>query len=478
MPDAGRPSQNFVDVLLQIHTTGQSGILRFEKGTAKKQVIVRNGDIACAESNLPEEHLARILVKLNRLPRADLTQVTDLMKAGKNTEEAVLATQRVDAAGLEDGVREQALLILASLFSWDSCETRFYPGDGLSRRQVGLKTPIPQMLVLAARRAVDTKQLPDALKKLDGYVTQDGSNNPARLNLPLDNLEGQTYSLVREPIAVKKLLDLIPSGSVASDNLLLRLFLLGLLRLESPSLKTEGGAVNPTTAAKPVARRVEELLEQYEVADHYEILSVATDAGEEQIKNAYHELAKEFHPDRFQTEEYTPVFRSQVEKLFTYITGAYTTLSEPAARASYDDTRRKEGGRVEAVQRAITGVDAEQEKMAESLYRSGRAFIGKGDFEKAVTCLKTCVWTRPDLAHYRHYLGVAQSEIPKLRKEAEDNLLRAITLEPMMLESRIALGKLYIKVNLPKRAETQFQEVLRWDPENPEANKMLQTLSN
>ena len=121
MPDAGRPSQNFVDVLLQIHTTGQSGILRFEKGTAKKQVIVRNGDIACAESNLPEEHLARILVKLNRLPRADLTQVTDLMKAGKNTEEAVLATQRVDAAGLEDGVREQALLILASLFSWDSC---------------------------------------------------------------------------------------------------------------------------------------------------------------------------------------------------------------------------------------------------------------------------------------------------------------------------------------------------------------------
>jgi len=48
----------------------------------------------------------------------------------------------------------------------------------------------------------------------------------------------------------------------------------------------------------------------------------------------------------------------------------------------------------------------------------------------------------------------------------------------MMLESRIALGKLYIKVNLPKRAETQFQEVLRWDPENPEANKMLQTLSN
>src|SRR5206468_404195 len=206
-------------------------------------------------------------------------------------------------------------------------------------------------------------------------------------------------------------------------------------------------------------------------ADHYEILSVATDAGEEQIKNAYHELAKEFHPDRFQTEEYTPVFRSQVEKLFTYITGAYTTLSEPAARASYDDTRLKEGSRVEAVQRAITGVDPEQEKMAESLYRSGRAFIGKGDFEKAVTCLKTCVWTRPDLAHYRHYLGVAQSEIPKLRKEAEDNLLRAITLEPMMLESRIALGKLYIKVNLPNALRRSFRRCCDGIPKIPKQTK-------
>ncbi len=466
-----------VDVLLQIYSTGQSGILRFEKETAKKQLIVRYGDIACAESNLPEEHLARILVKLNRLPRANLTQVTNLMKAGKITEEAVLATRKVDTAGLEEGVREQAVMILASLFLWDSCETRFYAGDGLSRRQADLKIPIPQMLVLAARRAADTKQIPEILQKLDGYVTEAGSDNPTRLNLPLDNLEGRAYSLVREPIAAKELLNLMPTGAVPSDNLLLRLLLLGLLRMAPARLKTEVGAANPSAPTKAVATRVEELLEQYEVADYYEVLSVAKDAGEEQIKSAYHELAKEFHPDRFQTEEHSPSFRSKVEKLFTCITGAYTTLSDPAARASYDDTRLKEGSRVEAVQRAITGVDAEQEKMAESLYRSGRTFIGKAEFEKAVTCLKTCVWTRPDLAHYRHYLGVAQSEIPKLRKEAEENLLKAIALEPMMLESRIALGKLYMKVSLPKRAETQFQEVLRWDPENPEANKMLQMLN-
>src|SRR5437867_4025911 len=166
------------------------------------------------------------------------------MKAGKISEEAVLATRRVDIAGLQEGVREQALMIVASLFSWDSCETRFYAGDGLSRRQSDLKIPIPHMLVLAARRAADTRQIPEILQKLEGCVTQAGSDNPTRLNLPLDNLEGRAYSLVREPIAVKELLNLMPSGA-PSDNLLLRLLLLGLLRLESGIPKTEVGTANP-----------------------------------------------------------------------------------------------------------------------------------------------------------------------------------------------------------------------------------------
>ena len=41
----------------------------------------------------------------------------------------------------------------------------------------------------------------------------------------------------------------------------------------------------------------------------------------------------------------------------------------------------------------------------------------------------------------------------------------------------LALGKLYVKVNLPRRVVTQFQEVLRWDPQHREAQKLLDEIT-
>ena len=72
-------------------------------------------------------------------------------------------------------------------------------------------------------------------------------------------------------------------------------------------------------------------------------------------------------------------FRGHVEKLFTYITGAYTVLSNPASRASYDSKRLKEGSKVEAAQEARSGVDRESERMAEALYSAAGAAAAGGD---------------------------------------------------------------------------------------------------
>ena len=114
--------------------------------------------------------------------------------------------------------------------------------------------------------------------------------------------------------------------------------------------------------------------------------------------------------------------------------------------------------------------------MAETLYRAGRASLKRRGFEKAGAQLKECVWLRPDIARFHHLLGVAQSEIALQRKEAEQHLLKAIAIDPMRSDSLIELGKLYIKVRLPKRAEAQFHEALRVDPDNSEALRLLQTL--
>src|SRR5439155_19054726 len=136
-----------------------------------------------------------------------------------------------------------------------------------------------------------------------------------------------------------------------------------------------------------------------------------------------------------------------------------TVLSHPASRASYDSKRLKEGSKVEAAQEARSGVDRESERMAEALYRSARKKLQDGKYEEAVSLLKECVWSRPDVIRYQLYLGIAETEVPRLRKSAEQRLLKAVEADPMRLDTRLALGKLYIKVNLPRRAEAQFQEI-------------------
>ncbi len=64
-------------------------------------------------------------------------------------------------------------------------------------------------------------------------------------------------------------------------------------------------------------------------ADYYELLGVARDASETEIKRAYRKLAREHHPDVRQGD-------SQSEELFKQISEAYAVLSDPERRSQYD----------------------------------------------------------------------------------------------------------------------------------------------
>jgi molecular chaperone DnaJ len=63
--------------------------------------------------------------------------------------------------------------------------------------------------------------------------------------------------------------------------------------------------------------------------DFYEVLGVSRDAGDEEIKKAYRQLAVKFHPDKNQGDK-------SAEEKFKEIGAAYEALSDPQRRAAYD----------------------------------------------------------------------------------------------------------------------------------------------
>ena len=72
---------------------------------------------------------------------------------------------------------------------------------------------------------------------------------------------------------------------------------------------------------------------RYKMRCHYDVLGVARDAEDVELKKAYRKLALEWHPDK-NTHRH-----DEAETKFKEIRGAYETLSDPNERAWYDSHR-------------------------------------------------------------------------------------------------------------------------------------------
>ena len=92
---------------------------------------------------------------------------------------------------------------------------------------------------------------------------------------------------------------------------------------------------------------------------------------------------------------------------------------------------------------------------------------------KALSFFVHAVQQEPGREEYRRYLALVQSTNPKLRKEAEQNFLKAIELNPTFAENYAQLGLLYRKMGLLARGEEFLQKALSWDPTNETAEEAL-----
>ena len=76
-----------------------------------------------------------------------------------------------------------------------------------------------------------------------------------------------------------------------------------------------------------------------EKRDYYEILGVSKNASDDEIKKAYRDLAKKYHPDKYANSPLADVAEQKMKE----INEAYAVLSDPEKRKEYDLIRQTYG---------------------------------------------------------------------------------------------------------------------------------------
>jgi curved DNA-binding protein CbpA len=225
---------------------------------------------------------------------------------------------------------------------------------------------------------------------------------------------------------------------------------------------------------------------------YYEILGVPSNAGDREIKAAYHRLARVYHPDK--VEPGTDVTAMEAE--FTFISTAYNVLKDPEKRAAYDqqlEIKRQQGlNKTLAANSRNSATDTSREMAkagagASSLDKSRasvarRAFVkglqlfAAGDYGKSSEFFEIAVKNVDTEASY--FSKLAQSLLRDQRSfsRAIEAAQKAIMLDPYNSDFRIILAEIYEAAGSTTMAIQTYDEILKWDPTNERAMFALHSL--
>ncbi|HJQ26256.1 MAG TPA: DnaJ domain-containing protein [Blastocatellia bacterium] len=326
------------DLIREIAQKQRNGLLRLTRGKTIKAIFFESGEPKFAISNLTGEQLDNLLTKKSLVNTAQLEEAK--ARAGKVPR---LARELVDMGlispeAMRKAVREQVMEIILSLFEWTQGD---YQLDERIRaaHDYTLDMSAADVILEGARRMAKNEQLAAAIAPSDAVLIRGRANGiDSGVLLPV---ESYILSRIEAPTAVSDVGMLSGLADADAHRAVVSLVAAGFLKLVGDDRDvTEEAEAESDENADWLRQEVSRKLHFFSQADFYEILSVTRNASTAEIKAAYYQLAKKFHPDRHRQPGFTEL-KPQLDALFSLITQAYQTLAEASQRAVYDARLKK-----------------------------------------------------------------------------------------------------------------------------------------
>jgi curved DNA-binding protein CbpA len=225
------------------------------------------------------------------------------------------------------------------------------------------------------------------------------------------------------------------------------------------------------SAFSPVAKEdstaflaeVDQILNTAHAATYYQLLGVQPGTARAEVKRHFYQLASRFHPDHHMNHpEWTPRLLALMEGL----TAAYNILSDDETKREYDVFLAQEAEEK----------SSDSAKLAQGYLGKAQECMAEKNFAACILWLHRAIECEPDSSSHRAMLGRCLSAIPEYRREAAEQLEKAIELDPRNLTAHLQYGKLLEQSKAPWLARFHYLRILEMNANHWEARDRLNRL--
>jgi len=202
--------------------------------------------------------------------------------------------------------------------------------------------------------------------------------------------------------------------------------------------------------------------------DYFALLGLSRTAITRDIEAAFQRCVYDFSEQRIKAIS-DPDLKQKAEFVVQKIHRARDILMDYNQRAAYEQRGYREEGPQDLP-------EEDPAEIAKTLYRKAKTLYTRQDFATCISALEKAIHCDPKKPDYYYLLGVCQSRIPTLKRDAETNLLKAVEMEPWNAEHYAALGMLFYSEQLLSRAESYFRQALEREPNHAMARKRLEEI--
>jgi tetratricopeptide (TPR) repeat protein len=430
-------------LLVGLQRDSWSGGLVLTRGAQVKRVEWRRGAPVGVRSKLPGEQLGEILVASGALSREARARVDQVIERRGVSELQALASAGVPPRALLLGLAEQLRRGLGECLGWREGGFRLEPGEtggaapalpfdllALVAEEVGRSWQLHEVLVALGAHALTYPTLVPGLQLswVDAALAE-------RLVARLDGRTA-TFALLNELADVRAaaalwILDELgalvhrnapgaaaPGAAAASDTI--EIVVRGEAQSAGPAAaaaKAHAPAAGAGAAGATLRQEIRELHQRLGSLQLWEVLGVARNANEREVRRAYLGAAKRLHPDRVVQLGLTDL-KTEANEVFAEITRAHEVLSDPERRRHYEETL------VDAA-----SADGDRIVEAEASYRRGDMLLRAGNFRGALELLERAVQLWPEEGEYHAALAWAlHRKTPPESARAWEHFERALAL--------------------------------------------------